>query len=77
MYLYGTVKSYDEVVSKRGNSYKTLNIIQDDNKDEYFNCIIDSSLDCDVKSLVGQQVSLDLDYNPKYRNFRITHISDI
>lgn len=74
MNMKGTIVRIEDKVSKKGNNYTVIELIQEDVRYQYFNTMLDESVKIDKEEIVGKGVELVLDYNPKYRSFKVIEI---
>lgn len=73
MNMKGTIVRVEDKVSKKGNNYTVVELIQDV-RYQYFNTMLDESVEINKEEIVGKEVELVLDYNPKYRSFKVMEI---
>lgn len=73
MNMKGTIVRVEDKVSKKGNNYTVVELIQDV-RYQYFNTMLDESVEINKEELVGKKVELVLDYDPKYRSFKALEI---
>jgi len=74
MNIKGTIVRVEDKVSKKGNNYTVVELIQEDVRYQYFNTMLDESVEINKEEIVGKEVELVLDYNPKYRSFKAMEI---
>lgn len=74
MNIVGTIVRAEEKVSKKGNNYTVVELIQEDVRYQYFNSMLDASVAVNKEEIVGKKVELVLDYNPRYRSFKIIEL---
>ena len=74
MNMKGTIVRFEDRVSKKGRNYTVIELIQEDVRYQYFNVMLDEQVIGDKEELVGKEVELVLDYNPKYRSFKAMEI---
>lgn len=74
MNIKGIIVRVEDKVSKKGNNYTVVELIQEDVRYQYFNVMLDRSIKIDKEEIVGKEVELILDYDLKYRSFKVIEI---
>lgn len=74
MTIAGKIVQVEDKVSQKGNEYTIVKLVQENNAYNYFTSMLDFKVE-DKNSYVNKDVVLTLDYNPKFRNFKVTEIN--
>lgn len=73
MVLKGELTKVENKVSKKGNEYTVIDLMQPDNRYEYFKVMVDKDIEVNEEN-VGSFYVAALDYNVRFKSFKIVQL---
>ena len=73
--IKGELTKTENRVSKKGNKYSVIDLMQPDNKYEYLRVMVDNEIDVDELS-IGSYYVATLDYNVRFKSFKVVKLEN-
>lgn len=70
MVLKGELTKVENKVSKKGNEYTVIDLMQPENRYEYFRVMVDKEIEVDEENVGSFYVAV-LDYNVRFKSFKV------
>lgn len=75
MVLKGELTKVENKVSKKGNEYTVIDLMQPDNRYEYFRVMVDKEVQVSQENIGSFYVAV-LDYNTRFKSFKVVKLEN-
>lgn len=75
MVLKGELTKVENKVSKKGNEYTVIDLMQPDNRYEYFRVMVDKEIEVNEENVGSFYVAV-LDYNVRFKSFKVIKLEN-